>query len=249
MICLSTDNDHHQQMFVWPKRIKRKETNTMKTIKITAIIIASTLILSCPSRADSPLAISAKCGTLGLGGEAHLQITPSINARLGANAFSIDLDGTESDIEYDFGLDLLSYSALLDWHVFDGSFRITAGLILNDSDVDLTAKSATSLTIGDETYTIDEITTLSGQMTFNDIAPYIGIGWGSAFDNERRWGIITDFGVAFIGSPKVALSATGPLSNNEAFLTELERERAQFEEDVKDYKFYPVLSLSLFYRF
>jgi hypothetical protein len=222
----------------------------MKTIvKTTAIMIASTLTFSSPILADLPLAVSAKCSTLGLGGEAHVQITPGINARLGANVFNLDLDGTESDIEYDFGLDLLSCSALCDWHVFGGSFRITAGVILNDTNVDLTAKSATSLTIGDETYTTDDITSLTGQMTFNDIAPYVGFGWGSAFDNEGRWGIITDFGVAFVGSPEVALSASGPLSDNDIFLTELERERAQFEEDIKDFKFYPVISLSLFYRF
>ena len=81
------------------------------------------------------------------------------------------------------------------------------------------------------------------------IAPYLGIGWRSAFGKEQRWGLLTDLGVAFLGRPKVALSATGPLASNPTFLGDLAREEEELEDDLDLLRFYPIFSISLFYRF
>jgi hypothetical protein len=55
--------------------------------------------------------------------------------------------------------------------------------------------------------------------------------------------------VAFIGSPDVDLSATGPIASNPDFMANLAEEEREINNDLEDFKFYPVLCMSLFYRF
>lgn len=81
------------------------------------------------------------------------------------------------------------------------------------------------------------------------MAPYVGIGWGNAFGRSRRWGFVTDLGVAFTGSPDVALSATGTLASDPGFRADLAREEADLEDDLEDFKIYPVFSANLYFRF
>ena len=45
-------------------------------------------------------------------------------------------------------------------------------------------------------------------MTFNKVAPYLGIGWGNPVQNGKGWGMISDIGVLFQGSPKTTLTVT-----------------------------------------
>ena len=75
------------------------------------------------------LAISGKVGTLGLGGELTTGITTNINARVGLNMLDFDYDNEIEGVDYDIGFDFSSFSALLDWYIFEGSFRISGGLV------------------------------------------------------------------------------------------------------------------------
>ena len=55
----------------------------------------------------SKFAVSLKGGTLGAGIEGTTSIIPdTINARLGFNAMQFDFHGTESDIKYEFDVEL-----------------------------------------------------------------------------------------------------------------------------------------------
>ncbi len=194
------------------------------------------------------MAISGKAGTLGLGGELTTAISPNMNARIGINALDFDIDAELTDIEYEVGLDFASYSALIDWHVFDDSFRISGGIVSFDHKFSLDAKLDEDIDIGGGSYTPDEIGTLTGSVEFDDLAPYVGIGWGDTLGRNKRWGFYTDLGVAFGSSPDVRLSATGAGS-----VPGLEDDLAREEDDIQDkldfLKYYPVLSVGLFYRF
>jgi hypothetical protein len=194
-------------------------------------------------------AISPQVSTAGPGLELITKLTSNINCRFGASGLSLDLDGTESDIDYEFQFDLLSFSGLVDWHLFGNSFRITAGIVVNDSEVDLKADRAASLQIGDATYRADEITSLTGNVGFHNVAPYVGIGWGNPFSGKKKWGFMLDLGIAFTGPPDLDLSASGPLADDPTFLANLERERQDVEDDLSDFNFFPVLALRFFYRF
>ncbi len=221
-----------------------------KKLNAILLLILSVLLSSGMGCADSGgLAISGKVGTLGLGGELTTGITSNINTRVGINALDLDFEAEPDNIEYDVGLDLYSFSALLDWHVFNDSFRVSGGLLVNKNELDVYARPTTPQEIGGTSYTPAEMGTLSGDVDFKDIAPYVGIGWGNALDRSQRWGFTCDFGVAYTRSPHVSLSANGLLASDPAFQAALAREKDDIEDELKAFKFYPVISLGFFYRF
>ncbi len=223
----------------------------MRKRSIASLLCMTSVLFLCGTVfGDSrQFAISPSVGTLGLGGELTTRVTSNVNARIGVHAFSFDFDGTESDIEYNVDVDLLSFTGLLDWHVFDDSFRITGGILLNESEVDMRARPATPLTIGGTSYTAAQAGTVSGSLDFDDVVPYVGIGWGNPFRSEQGLSLALDLGVVFMGSPDVSLSANGTLASDQAFQAELAKERQDIEDEWSDFKYYPVLSLNLFYRF
>lgn len=194
-------------------------------------------------------AIGAKAGTLGLGGELTTDIVPQLNIRASVQWLSLELDREWEDVDYELDLDLLSPLLLLDWYPFGGSFRLSGGILFNESDVGLRAMPGEPVEIGGTTYTPAEVGTLTGRSDFNPIAPYVGIGWGNAVGRSKRLGLAMDVGVAFIGSPGVNLSATGPIASDPTFQANLAEEEDEIEDDLSDFRFYPVLSLSLYYCF
>jgi hypothetical protein len=217
-----------------------------KRLNVICLLILS-ILLSCGAGCTDTgsFAASGKAGTLGLGGELTTAITPNINARFGGNTLDLDIGKEEiDDIEYDIGLDFSSFSALADWHVFNDSFRISGGVLVLDHKFNLDARPTTDQKIGDKTYTSEEIGTISGCVEINDAAPYFGIGWGNPLTNSERWGFTCDLGVAFTNSPDVTLTSSGSVPREE-----MEKERKKMEDDLDEYKFYPVIAISFFYRF
>ena len=198
---------------------------------------------------EERIAVAVKVGTLGVGAEGIARINSKLNAKLGVNAFQYDFSDTESDIEYDMELELLSFSALIDWFPSENGFRITGGLLVSQNSLDLDAQTTATYEIGDTTYTAAQVGSLTGELDFNDVCPYIGFGWGNPFGEDESWLFLIDFGVMFQGSPEVDLNANGALANNAAFMADLAREQDNLENKVDEYEFYPVVSLGVAYRF
>jgi hypothetical protein len=192
-------------------------------------------------------AIGAKTGTLGLGGEFTAKVTPSVNWRVGYNTLDFDYDDVElDDVDYDASLDFSSFTALADWHLFEGTFRISGGVISMDHTCKLDGrlKEGATIDIGDNEYNQSQVGTLTRKVQFDKVAPYIGIGWGNPFIKNSRLGLACDLGIAFTGSPAVSVSSTGSVSRSD-----LKIEKDQIEDDLDVLKFYPVVGLSIYYRF
>jgi hypothetical protein len=90
---------------------------------------------------------------------------------------------------------------------------------------------------------------LKGNVKWDDIAPYFGIGWGNAVDSSGRFGFTIDIGVAYTRAASVDLTANGTLSADPAFRAALARERRDIEKELGSFKYYPVLSAGLYFRF
>jgi len=217
-------------------------------LKLNAILLLIlSILLFCGAGCTDTgrYAVSGKASTLGLGGEFTTALTSNINARVGLNALNVDFDDVEiENVDFDLGVDLSSYSALVDWYAFNNSFRISGGIISMDNEVDLEARPTENIEIGDVEYTPAQVGTLYGSIEIDEIAPYVGIGWGNPLTHNRRWGFTCDFGVAFTSSPDVTLAATGSVPAEE-----LEKERKDIEDFFDKFNLYPVIALSFFYRF
>ncbi|MCL5280884.1 MAG: hypothetical protein M1376_13375 [Planctomycetes bacterium] len=214
---------------------------------ITLVLLSS---FSAATSADfGGLALAGRTGSLGFGGGMMMNFLPDINGRFGAMYFPLGVSGKIGDVNYDFDLRVLTFPLTMDWYPFHQGFHLSSGLIFNQTRMDLDTGSGAALTIGGTTYAAADLGTVHGKASFHHIAPYVGIGWGNAFGNEGRWGVVGDLGVAFLGRPHVSLRATGPIAVEPSVMGDLAQEEQDVEDDLSVLRFYPVFSISLFYRF
>lgn len=195
--------------------------------------------------------IAVRAGTLGANIDLDHAYSDTIGTRVGANYFTYNYNGKKSDIDYDLDLKLKSLAVLLDWHPLHGSFRLSGGLLWNGNKIDADAKSSASYAIGNHTYTASQIGSLKGTIDFNKIAPYFGLGWDTSF-GKSGLGFVFEIGAVYQGTPNVDFSviSKGLTTAEKALLQQdLSREESNFEDDIKNYKVYPVVALGISYRF
>lgn len=207
---------------------------------------AAATMLGASSIAVAEMGVGVKAGTLGYGAEFTYGINDSFNARLGLNTYSFDDTDTQDDIEYDMDMDWQSTGAYLDWHPFQGSFRLTVGYILNKNEIGMKATPSGTYDIGGTTYTDAEIGNLTGAVDFGN-GLFYGLGWGNAGDGKGL-GFILELGV-LQQAPDLSLAASGPIASDPTFQQDLSREQKDAQDDLDDFDQYPVISLGLSYSF
>lgn len=226
--------------------------------KIAGCVALFFLFLGTPVRAE--VALGAKAGTLGLGAELTVGLSPQVNVRLGANGYTYEDEGREvSDIVYDAEANLRTATALLDWHPGGRGFRLTAGAVFNDTTVEGRSLPPASgvYDIGGVPVPADLIGTLDAEAEFDPVVPYAGLGWGNAVAGNRKVGFFVDLGVIFQGKADVTLTpripADSPINTTpgarEVLDILLRREEQDLEDEAADYDLYPVVAIGLSYRF
>ncbi len=221
-----------------------------------AIATFSLLTLSATARAETGIAATA--GTLGLGAELTIGGSSQLEGRLGVHGYEYSERREASDIEYDGEASLRTATAFLDWHPGGRGFRLTGGLVYNDTEVTGSSLPPASgvYDIGGVPVPVALVGTLDGKVEFDPIVPYAGLGWGRAPGSGSGFGVTLDLGVIFQGEGEVTLTpiipAGSPLNNpvaREALQILIEREERDLQEDIVDYDMYPVVSLGVSYRF
>jgi hypothetical protein len=222
----------------------------MRYLISLALFVIVALSGAHPARAESAtfFHLGPEVSTLGLGGEAGIRVNDFFGLRVGGNYFDTNFDAKLAGTEYDLGFLLESAGAVIDVYPFGGGLRFSGGLRWNGNNIDLSVTPANSIVIGGTTFTAAQLGTLSGDVDFEDFAPFFGLGYEGDFFDQR---VLLAFGagVLFQGDPEVDLSANGALANDPALLAALRREENDLENDLDFLSFYPVVSLSLTFRF
>jgi hypothetical protein len=203
-------------------------------------------LLPCAAEAGG-VAVSGRASTLGLGAELTAGLSDRVNVRLGGNIFSYSRSFTQDDNDqFDLDFEFRSASGILDWHPSGGGFRLSGGVIGNGNKASLVARAAgATYEIGNNRYNVSDVGALTGTANVGNVAGYAGIGFGNPIADGKRVGLVLDLGVAFQGSPEVTLSATGPIAGNAAFQADLTREEAEFNDDARQFRYYPVISVGI----
>lgn len=219
--------------------------------KLTVAIIVILLSLSSAVYANSldGVALGVKAGMLGFGVEGDKVVSSKFSVRAGINYYSYSYDSVEADVDYSIDLDLQTVGVILDWHPFEGSFRLSGGVFHNGNEINMTAKSNVTTDIGGIPYSAAELGTLKGKIDFNSFAPYAGLGWNTSFKKDKGFGFIFELGALFQGSPEVDLSADGLLASDPTFLSNLAAEEADLQSALDSFKVFPVVSIGVNYRF
>ncbi|MEA1674896.1 hypothetical protein [Nitrospirillum sp. BR 11163] len=228
--------------------------NTRRILAATLALATASFTLATQAQTADPagwgplLSVGPEVSTLGLGAEVDARFDDRFGLRLNANGFSFSANHTVRDVRYDGDATLESFGLLADLHPFGDGWRVTAGARLNLNEVDLkgTPRNAT-YTIHGMTYTASEVGSLNGKIAFNRFAPYVGVGYEGAVADHWHFGF--DLGAMYHGTPKVSLDASGPVTTTPDFESRLDAERQELRDDVKDYSWYPVLSLTVKYVF
>jgi hypothetical protein len=183
-------------------------------------------------------------GTLGIGPELGYRASDMFGVRANATFLNVSHGFDSNDLDYDGKVKLKSGGLMLDLFPFRGGFRVSAGGRLNGNGGRVVATPQRSVTVGRTTYTPAQIGTLRGTAETKDFAPALTLGWAGTNTQGFIFGV--EAGALFQGRVKLnRFTATTSLIS----AADLERERADLQDDVDDYKVYPILQLTLGYRF
>ena len=220
----------------------------------TLLLFSSAITMASISFAD--VGAGLKVGTLGVGLDIATDIpgfqADKANVRFAGNYFTYSRSENLSRLAIDGKLKLQTFGMVGDWYPFAGSFRLTAGGYFNQNAVSVTGKpKGGSFNFNGTDYTPQQVGTLSDRAKLGTgFAPYAGIGWGNALGSGKQWGVFSDFGVLFTGSPKLSLSSQGgTLSNDPTLVANLENERHKAQKDIDFAWAYPVISVGVSYKF
>lgn len=230
--------------------VVRQTIGRARKFGLQLVIGMMLLILPIQAQAVVGIGVTAKAGTTGLGGDVTVPLISNwLNLRGGYNIGSLRPSITEAGIKYKADLSFESVPILLDLHPFHGNFRVTGGVFYNKNDMDLSAFLGAGQELGGGVSPVN--TTLNANVTWsNEFAPYLGIGWGNAADDNTldlpiAIGFSLDIGAFYQGSPDVLLTESSGLVPP----AQIAAEQAQLEDDLSGFKFYPVLTLGIHIRF
>lgn len=214
----------------------------------TAALLACAAAPVCAADMPGKTSFTVSAGTLGIGLEiAHTLPVVNLTGRLAWNGFSYDYSDTVDGIRYEAELDLNNVTALVDWRPWGKFTHFTAGLVYNNNAIAFSGAPAASYTIGSMSFAADQVGRLSGDVTFDKLVPYAGLGWNIPV--APRTALSLELGVVFQGEPQLSLQADGVLAADPIFQSELEREQADAQRDLSQFEYYPVVSLGLQRRF
>lgn len=235
-------------MKIGPSRSSRPFRAALLAVALASVLGAA------PAWAET--AFGVRAGTPGAGVELTTGLASRIDLRLALAGWDQDLTVTTDDVRYDGTLELRHALALLDWHPAGGVFRLTAGVAFNEDALDATA-SVVEL-VADEVPDLPpglDLGVLRGHAEGDQVAPYLGFGWGDPLGGDGGWSFAFDVGAIRLGSPDVSLELDTPLPVDsipglrELVDEFLAAEEAALREEVGDYDLLPVVSFSVGYRF
>lgn len=231
-----------------------------------ALALAAGLFALAPATAaERGIGVGLRASTLGAGIEAIYSFSSNFNLRAQGNFISLDRSLEEDGVQYDGKLDFQTFGVLADYHPFEGSFRLTGGLYQNGNEIKVqaTCPPPNGCQVGNSTITSTpgpDPARLNGVIDFNSTAPYAGIGWGNAMKGSAlHFGF--DIGVLFQGSPKADLDArgqatvtggvnfAGDIGTNQQVQDQVAAEEQNLQQEIDEFKLYPVISFTIGYRF
>ena len=214
----------------------------------TVLVITLTAATSA-ARSEPGFSIGPHASTLGVGAEASAKMSDNLVLRLGGNYLAVGASEAVDGVSYDIDVSLASAGGALDLHPFGNGFLISAGVFWNGNGADFNATPTTNVTIGNTTYTPAQLGRVDGELEFNAVAPYVGLGWDGTYFGDGALSFRFRAGLFYMGDPDVELRGTGALAGTSAFQADLAREESNIEDELAFLGFYPAITLGFTYRF
>jgi hypothetical protein len=211
--------------------------------------------------------VAFRASSLGLGAEVAYEVTHSSNIRGGFNFIGYSRGFDHDGIHYDADLRWLSAEAhydLFPFSHFAKAFHLSPGLMVyNDNHVNASATipGGNSFTLNGVSYQSSATNPVAGtgDLSFNKVAPTFLFGFGNLVPRKgKHFSFNIETGIAFQGSPKIGLNLTGSacvagvcsnIATTSAIQNNVQGEQTVISNDLKPFKYYPLVALAFGYRF
>jgi hypothetical protein len=214
----------------------------MKLRPNPGLVLVAAIVAVAPAEAAE---VYTQIGTEGIGLGAGAALSEAFGVRAEVNYGRLNDDFSAGDIDYEAKIKLRGAGLYGDWFPTPSSFRLTAGASFNNSRIDATGTSSSTLTINGRRYSAAGEAVI-GTIEWPTVMPYLGVGFGHG-PRARGWGFFADLGF-LIGKPKTTLTATPGLLA-QVPPADLERERRELQDKADDYRLYPVVKIGVSYAF
>lgn len=234
---------------------------------------------STPPRSMKPLsrfALEAGVGVSGVNLQAATNLSRRINLRATGNVFQYTINNiSESGLNIDAKLNLASAGASLDFYPFPNhGWRLSPGVLAYNQNAAIgvvAVPGGTSFTLNNSDYYSSTVNPVNGTATLGLHAQKpaftITTGWGNIIPRKGgHFSFPFEAGVAFIGSPTVAVTLTGSACTDATQLyctnlssttdpiaievrNNLNAQVAKWKNDLDPLKTYPIVSFGIAYSF
>jgi hypothetical protein len=213
----------------------------------------------------SRFALAFRTSTLGLGADVGVRLADHVNLRIGFSGFNYSRTVNDGNIPYVGVLRLRSLQVMADYFPGHGGFHLSPGLLLYDGNrvtANALFSKAQILSSGTNKFTSDPNDPITGaaRSSMRKVAPMILAGFGSLVPRTRHFGVSVDFGVVFQGLPSTSFimlgSACDPKGRNcskvaadSDIQSDIRAGEQTMQDDLSIMRYYPIVSVSLGYRF
>lgn len=223
-------------------------------------LIAIAAILAVPSLAMATeaanFAVGVGVGTTGLDAAVTYQLTDNLNLRGIVSGLDYGRDGKYgTDADYSAKFKLFHAGVLGDYHPFSNGFRLTGGVVYNNTKLSLNGKpqAGSTYTINGTTYNSADVGNLNGEAKWNKPALFLGLGYGNAVAS-KGFSVTGDVGVLLTGKPSSSLTAQcGAAIAGTPACTQLQSdvatEQSKLQHDTDKIKYWPVARVMVNYGF
>ena len=221
---------------------------------------------STPDRPKRGVGVGVRVSSLGIGGEIAVAVSRHSNVRSGFNAFSYKYNFASDGINFATNLKLQSAEAHYDWYPTGQRIHLSPGVIAyngNKVTANASVPGGQLLTLDGAPYISDPNNPVTGNasIALNKVAPSLTFGVGNLVrGNGRRVAVNFEIGAAYHGTPQGTFHLAGGVcspqfgvcqtiaSDSEAQANIL-AEQNKTNHNISPYRFYPLISLGVGYRF
>jgi hypothetical protein len=202
---------------------------------------------SSESSYQKPLSLQIEGGTQGIGADLRYGVFKRLSLRAGASFIPVTKDNVLTlpgfQSTNSATVNFYNVHLLADVVPFKGmrGLRIVGGAAyLYKAEGTLNVVPTGTYNYGSTTVTAADIGNLNMNVSWQGVAPYIGLGLFKSFPNHF-FNINLDLGTYYLTQPSTHIIGTGLLTDNSTL-------EPQFNENLKDYRWLPVLQLNFNFR-
>jgi len=217
---------------------------------VTSLILSSGFVY-----ADNIQSVGADIGTIGIDADYTTMIMPQYNLalRVSTGGFKYSGEYDDTDTHYDTDMSLFNLGATLEYHPFANGWYVGLGAYYQNSNYEFDAKDTNGFyEFNGHSYEADKIGGVYGKIKdLNHFVPYLGFGYDTSLLEDDTWFFTFKAGAWYQGKPRLELTVHDCQLGPGCMLLEedVAKEEDDINEDIKDYKWWPVIQIGVSYRF